>query len=298
MQNTYWNTGATPAANVITIVDAFVTKTELAYADLEHLLELEWLNPGGTLFIRHLDNSCSLAKKEIQNLDAAALDRFHRFIRLWKKTGWTITAIDRLIRATKIGGGTLDDACLIRMQQAASLSGALGLSLDEVCNLFDTIPWEGESSRYAQIFLNLTANGTVEDDFVPANVLQNEANEIAVPGSGTTLATYKDYLALCLGLTAEDCGLLLDALGATAILSAENIAAIYANSLLARKLRLSATELLMLRALTGIDYLASPADTLRFVEKVGKVRAAGIKPADLQYLLIHEADQPGRSRSA
>jgi hypothetical protein len=288
-QNTYWNTGATPAADVIKIVDAFVTKTELTYADLENLLDLAWLNPGNALFIRHLDNSCSLAKKEIQKLDAAALDRFHRFIRLWKKTRWTITAIDRLIRAAKIGAGTLDDACLVRMHQASRLSSTLGLLLDEVCNLFDAIPWEGESSRYARIFLNLTANGTVENDFLPANVLQNEANEIAVPGSGTKLSAYKDYLALCLGMTPADSGLLVDALGATAILSAANVAAIYAHNLLGRKLRLSASELLILRTLTGIDFLASPGETLRFVEKVEKVRAAGVKPADLQYLLIHEA---------
>ena len=289
-QNTYWNTGATPAADVIKVVDAFVTKTELTYADLEGLLDRPWINPNQSLFIQHLDNSCSLTKKEIRNLDAPALDRFHRFIRLWKKTGWTPTAIDRMIRAAKVGNGNLNDACLIRMQQMARLSGKLGLPLDETCNLYDAIPAEGEASRYARLFLNLAANGTIEEDFRPDNVHQNELDEGMVPGSGKKLAAYKSYLALCLGAQPADSDLLVDSLGAAAILSAANIAAVYALTLLARKLRLSAAELLILRGLTGIDILASPADTLRFLEKADKVRGAGVKPADLQYLLTHQAD--------
>ena len=228
---------------------------------------LQWINPTGALFIRHLDNSCSLTKKEIRNLDAPALDRFHRFIRLWKKTGWTPTAIDRMIRAAKVGNGDLNDACLVRMQQMARLSGKLGLQLDEMCNFYDAIPAEGDTSRYARIFLNLAANGTIEEDFRPENVHQNELDEGWCPGSGKKLAAYKSYLALCLGAKPADSDLLVDSLGAAAILSAANIAAVYALNLLARKLRLSAAELLILRGLTGIDILASPADTLRFIEK-------------------------------
>src|SRR5205823_13674301 len=69
-----------------------------------------------------------------------------------------------------------------------------------------------------------------------------------------------------------------------------NIAAVYARNLLARTLHLKPTELLILEALTAIDTLLSPADTLRFLDKLTKVRASGTPPADLQYLLVHMAD--------
>ena len=289
-QNTYWNTGATPAANVLKVVDTFVTKAAIAFNDLKDLLDRAWVNPNGTMFVRSLDNTCDLAQKEIENLDSAALDRLHRFLRLWKKTGWTTTVIDRMTRAAKLGSGTLDDACLVRMQQVADLAGKLAISLDEACNLYDAIPTDGDASRYAQVFLNLAANGKIDPDFLPQNVHQNELDEAAVPGSGKKLAAYKDYLALCLGAKPADAGLLVDSLGAPAILSAANIGAVYALNLLARALRLIATDLLILIRLTGIDPLASPADTLRFLEKVDRVRASGVKPADLRYFLIHQAD--------
>src|SRR5690606_31193348 len=39
-QNTYWNTGTTPAADVMKVVDTFVTRTGLTYAQVEQLLAL------------------------------------------------------------------------------------------------------------------------------------------------------------------------------------------------------------------------------------------------------------------
>jgi hypothetical protein len=289
-QNTYWNTGATPAADVMKVVDIFLTKSGLSYKDLQDLLNLSWINPGGSMFIRHLDNTCDLEKKEIQNLDDAALDRLHRFIRLWKKTGWTTSALDRAIRAHRLGKEVLSDACLVRIRQIVQLQSKLGLPLDELCNFFDVIPSDGDESRYAQVFLNLSANGVINDDFRPENVLKNEQDEQATPGSGKKLSAYKDYLALCLGAKTVDCNRLVDSLGAGAILSAVDIAAVYSLDLLARTLRLTTTDLLILKGLTGINILASPADTLHFVEKVAKVRAAGVSAADLQYLLVHQAD--------
>jgi hypothetical protein len=289
-QKIYWNTGGTPPADVIKVVDTFLTKTGLAFADLQELLIRAWINPGNALFIRSLDNSCELTKKEIENLDAAALDRLHRFIRLWQKTGWTTAALDRAIRASRLGNGALDDACLVHLERIGQLQAKLGLAVDELCNLYDVIPADGPGSRYAQLFLSPAANGPVNDDFLPEKVHQNELDELAVPGSGKKLSAYKTYLALCLGAKAADADRWVDSLGAAAILSAANIAAVYALNLLARTLHLSAADFLIVRGLTGIDPLAAPANTLDYFAGAAKVRASGVRPADLQYLLIHEAE--------
>lgn len=289
-QNTYWNTGTTPAADVMKVVDTFVTRTGLTYAQVEQLLALEWVNPGGVLFIRHLDETCDLTKKEIQNLDAPALDRIHRFLRLWKKAGWTMEALDRVIRAPLLGNGTLDDTCLVLVQQITQLVAQLRLSADEVCTFYDLLPDAGEKSRYAQIYLNATANGRIESDFEPDKVRQNEQDESLTPGSGKKLAAYLDYLALCLGITVEDAGRLTESLGTGAILSRANLAALHSLRQLAHVLRLSIAELLALQSLTTIDVLAAPAETRLFIEKLATVRAAGIAPADLVYLLNHEAE--------
>lgn len=289
-QAIYWNTGATPATTAMKVVDSFITQAGIDYTTLQELLQRAWLNPGAAMFIRHLDNSCNLAKKEIQNLDDNALDRLHRFIRLVARTGWASADLDRVIRAKRVGNGVLDDACLVRIQQIGQLRAKLDLPVDELCNLYATLAADGDASRYAQVFVNLSANGVVNDDFRLANVRQNEQDEVNVPGSGKKLSAYTDYLALCLGAPADETGRLVGALGAAAILSEANIAAVYARNLLARTLHLKPTELLILEALTAIDTPLSPADTLRFLDKLVKVRASGTTAADLQYLLVHLAD--------
>lgn len=289
-QAIYWNTGATPATTAMKVVDSLITQAGIEYITLQELLGRAWLNPGATMFIRHLDNSCNLAKKEIQNLDDDALDRLHRFVRLSLKTGWASADLDRLIRAPRLGNDVLDDACLVSIRQINQLRARLGLSADELCNLYATLEAEGDDSRYAQLFLNLSANGALNEDFRLANVRQNEQDEVNVPGSGKKLSAYTDYLALCLGAPTDEIGRLVAAVAAPAILSEANIAAVYARNLLARTLRLKPTELLILESLTAIDTLLSPANTLRFLDKLAKVRASGTSPADLQYLLAHQAN--------
>ena len=101
----------------MTRVDHFLDKTGLTYKDLDLLLALSFIDPADNLFIRHLDLSCDTAKKEIANLDEAALDRIHRFLRLQKKTGWKVEVIDEVISQAQLGDGTLDDACLIQRRQ-------------------------------------------------------------------------------------------------------------------------------------------------------------------------------------
>jgi hypothetical protein len=289
-QKLYWNTGATPAATAMKVVDSFIIQAGIDYTTLQELLQRVWLNPGAAMFIRHLDNSCNLAKKEIQNLDDNALDRLHRFIRLRARTGWASADLDRVIRARRLGNGILDDACLVCIRQIGQLRARLGLPVDELCNLYATLAVDGDGSRYAQLFLNPSANGALNDDFRLDNVRQNEQDEVNVPGSGKKLSAYTDYLALCLGAPPSETGRLVAALGAGAILSEANIAAVYARNLLARTLRLKPAELLILEALATIDTLSSPAATLHFLNKLAKVRASGTSPADLQYLLAHQAD--------
>jgi isochorismate synthase EntC len=61
---------------------------------LDLLLALSFIDPNDKLFIKHLDLTCDTAKKEIANLDEAALDRIHRFLRLQKKTGWKLEVLN------------------------------------------------------------------------------------------------------------------------------------------------------------------------------------------------------------
>ena len=270
-------------------MDNFLARARLDYRELTELLALAWVNPGNAMFVKHLDTGSDLSAKRIQQLTDARLDRIHRFLRLLRApacTGWTPPLLDRAIRADALGGGALDDDLLVAVAALHRLAARLGLPLPEVVDLFAPL----DESRYAEVFRN-TANGPVLEAFEPANVLANEQAELTTPGSGAPLSTHEAYLATCLGATTADTALLVADLPAPAIVSNVGLHAVYAGTLLARALGLTATEYLIMKDLIGSDPLTAPATALAFVERFDAARAGtGIRPADLRYLLRHEAD--------
>jgi hypothetical protein len=282
-QPTIWNIASLSGSGGIAEVDNFLTRSGLDYPDLVALLALPWLNPGNAIFIKHLDSGCDLAQQQLQNLDNAALDRFHRFIRLWRATGWPAATLDRAIRAPKLGNAFLDDALLVTVDRLNQVV-ALGFTLDEALNLFDPLPTD-PGGRYEQVFLTASSVGIVNPAFAVAAVAANELAETTTPGTGVKLSGYTDYVALCLGAKAADIALLVDP---SAILSMANLSALYATTRIGRALRVAAADMVAVETLTGIAPLTGPADTLRFAAAVATIGAAAETGTGLRYLLRHE----------
>ena len=293
-QYLYWNTGTIAPAAALKVVDTFLQKSRLTYIELTKLLELSFINPTNTLFIKHLDSTCDTQQKEITDLNDDALDRLHRFLRLWKKTGWEMTTLNRAIQHPRLGNEQLTDDTLVKLQELIMLREKLGLTLDDLCTFYGTIPSEGENSRYQQIFLNAAANGVIDELLLPEKVNQNET---ASPTAQKKLIDVQATLSLCLAIKPADLTKLIASRSTSAIsdpiLSFDNLTAIYSLNLLAKTLKLTIEELLTLQSLTGSNVLASPADTLKFIEKVEKINTAGVKALDLQYLLTHQANNLG-----
>lgn len=285
-QHVYWNAGALSVVDEMKVVDTFLTKSGLTYEQLLELLRQSWINPSDSLFIQHLDNTGDTQKKNIASLDADALDRLHRFLRLWRRTGWSMAALNQAVTYPRLGKRELNNDCLVKIDGLRRLKEKLGLPVEELCVFYGEIPRGEENPRYQQVFLNKAANGFIDDSLLPENVHRNET---APPASRKKLADCKDTLSLCLGMKPADLDLLLDSLGATAMLSFVNLAALYAANLFVRKLGLKIQDYLILRDLTGLPVFQSPADTLKFIEKMEKVKAAGMPAADLRYLLRHTA---------
>lgn len=282
-QNVYWNTGAQPASTVMNVVDTFLTRTELGYSDLTDMLDCAFINPGNTLFIQHLDSTCDTAQKRIANLDDAALDRIHRFLRLRNVLGWRSATLDHAITALHLGNGQLDDACLIALGDLVRLRRRLGKPIDDLIAWFGTIP----PARYAQIFLSPTRNGTIDPNLTIAAVA---ANELAPPATQKHLGDVAASLSLALGVSSTDLALLIAAAVGSDVLSFANLAWLFGQIGLAKALGRSIADLVRLERLIGLDALTSPAGALRFIEESDRIASAGIKPADLQFLLAFTAD--------
>ncbi|HEY0426486.1 MAG TPA: neuraminidase-like domain-containing protein [Pyrinomonadaceae bacterium] len=293
-QQSFWNTTMADAVTEMKIVDTFLTKSGLTYKELDLLLSLKFINPAANLFIKHLNLTCDTAQKEIANLDAAALDRIHRFLRLQKKTGWKFETLDEIISQPRLGNGKLDavdddgdgvtngNECLIKAAALKKLAEKTGIKLEELLGFYGEIPHAeltnaDKKPLYQQIFLNKAKNGFIDPGLLPEKI------------DGTqSLSNFKTSLSVCLHLSEQDFDKLLPAL-LNADMTFANLSALYATSSLIRKLKLKVDDFIILTELTGIDIQDSPESTLEFVEAVTAARQFALKPADIKFMLRHEA---------
>ena len=276
---------AMPAAQVVarmTVVETFLDKTGLDYAGLERLLQLDFIDPSGVHFIRHLDLSCDLTQKEVAGLDPALLDRVHRFLRLQRATGWSDTALDAALTDPSIGNGTLDDAALVALAGLDRISARTGLRIEELTGCFGRIahaPMSGEAPPvplYQRLFQDKSVLGYLESGLDP---------ETVASGAGA-ISVLAAPLAAVLKLTAADFELLRAGLTDDALTFA-NLSHLYGAARLVARLKLKAADLLTLMARTGTDPFADPAAMLDFVRAAERAKSGPVKLADIDYMLEH-----------
>ena len=238
--------------------------------------------------------------------------RLLRFIRLWRKTGWTIeqtdVAICALYRADQmpLESGDIDTVAkldagfltlLPRLGVAVRTMRALKLNLARdlpgLLACWSEIGTHGDHALYRQMFLNagiLSQDVAFADDGY-GNFLNDEAKK---------LLDHTEALRAAFSLTADELDRILTALafdGSTPLTFA-TISAIFRRAWLARKLRLSIRELLLFIALTGLDPFILPDPTRpaisTLVALVQAMRERSLKPA-VALSLIWNQDLSGKS---
>jgi len=292
-------------------------------------LEPKWpLTPGnpmgdGTVFWTCRDaSSCSsfdnLAfryadpAKVTQNIGAAEFFRLLRFIRVWKKLGWTVEQTDAMICAlyrtdlAPLTPGDLNDPAsldtgfktlLPRLGIVLRVMEALNLTVQRdllsLLSSWSEIGTHGDSALYRQMFLN------------PALLKQNPVFDDN--GYGDFLSDNKKYLAdhaealrSAFNLTGDEYDRIVAALGydSKTPLTVPNVSAIYRRGWLARNLKLSVRELLLLIQLTGVDPFSSPDPAtpaiLRLISLVQALKDRSLKSAAALYLIWNQ-DLSGKS---
>ena len=161
---------------------------------------------------------------------------------------------------------------------------------------FAPIDTHGPASLYRQLFLG---GALVDPD--PA-FGDNGYGEFLTAGTGEgapTISGHEEALRAACQLTGEELSAITAALGSgEAALSLEAVSAIFRHGWLARRLELSVREFLLLKTCSGIDPFA-PSDAphppmLRFIELVGRLRQASLKPVEALYLIWNQ-DISGKS---
>ncbi|ACE06710.1 hypothetical protein Aasi_1417 [Candidatus Amoebophilus asiaticus 5a2] len=305
-QQEYWNVpGPDNVVDYMKQVDHFLDKTGITYKELELLLKLKFIDQTGTLFIKHKNLSCDTAKKEIPNLDLEALDRIHRFLRLQKKTGWKYEVLDEMISQPALGKNKLDNDCLIMLSRLKEISERTTINLEELIGFYGEIPYiildeESPKPLYHQIFLNKAKNGFIEEKLLVENILSNEAgikNPASKPPGWAPIKIQElqTSISTCLQIKEKELfnkDLLL--LPSDANLTFSNLSFLFAASRLMSKLKLKTEDFVILTNLSeiktpGKSISDSPQYTLDFIQLVGDIKKSPLKPADLEFMFHHKA---------
>jgi hypothetical protein len=310
-QQTIWRETGAGWLNTVGNVKKFLHKTSLEYNDLFALLDLEFLNPAGDIVVHHLDPSCDTDQKVIQVLDAPKLDRFHRFLRLWRKLkGWKMWELDLVIRHPAIGNGTLDEAFLINLFYFSRLKTRIGgkATVEQLCALFGDLNTETrftelyerrEDALYQQLFLNKRLIKPLDPAF--------EVAKVDVPGpTAQQLSTHHSVILAVLGIREADLVILKELSKASAPgtpyisddLTLINLSFLWRHAWLSKALKFKAEEWETILKIFKQDIFefANPETAWEFVVRIDQVQAAGLVPDELGWLLSADRSAKAATR--
>jgi hypothetical protein len=249
-------------------------------------------------------------EEKITSRDAACavadLDRIHRWIRLWRKTGWTLPAFDFVLgRLHQPGLSTIiDEAVVHRLADLKNLQDRLKLSLEELVSLFHLVPAPSEPSDPGALFFEergVLYHRLFGDEPFSAGPVVFHAFEAEQP---VVELPYPDAYRLLAGLSLSESELIelliqlrhdLDITGAgtdrTMALTIENISLLYRHAVLARKLTRSLSEFFTLvRLVLGPDRaaLTTLQEILQLIETVSEVGDLPFSVVELGWLALDE----------
>ena len=292
----------------------------------------QWLNDSWDqhkfekiLVLRDPDAGCSFDETLLLRADGADVDaldfvKLNLFVRLWKRLGWTMEETDRALQAflptnLAINDTTLGIAMktalvyLAHLKQLVALINVGKYSRLRLLTLWTDLPTKGKNSLYAQLFLtrNILKDDAVFDDPM--------GNYLSKPG--VFLKDHLTALQAALNLTADEITRILLDGGAgderdidKATLSLANVSMLYRYGFLAKALKLRISELIALKALSGLNPFHSLEpdqlddikkdhplqQTLEFALFAQRMKASAFTIDDLDYLLRHRFDPLGKYR--
>ena len=285
-------------------VPILLRQSALSYGELLALLNTRLINPAGALRIESVDPrnraTCDLHLLRVTGLDETALDLLHRFTRLRRRLGWTVRELDlaiQVFQGNEVSAQARLSSGLIRQLAVSKrLEPELGLTRPRLLALWGNIDTrrglpddEDASSLYEQLFLNPLVLKPVNGAFL----LDGAQTELAT--MGTPLVAHEPALLAGLGITASELDDLKSA-GGSATLSLNSLSILFREVALAQGMGLAIAESLRWQQLLGLQPFAPthPEDTVKLVETVQQIRAAGFSLGEVDYLLRHqfEPDDP------
>ncbi|MCR6544585.1 neuraminidase-like domain-containing protein [Dehalobacterium formicoaceticum] len=273
-------------------------------------------------------DSCDLDTALLQHLDGTPLtadeyDRIHRFIRLWKKLGWTIDETDQALAGLggkndgnanpeeSICADCFNDECIDTgcsecpedqpaqlleidsklIHQLAAVKELLdrtGLELIKLLTFWNEISTRGERSLYQRLFLTHNVLGI--DKVFKAD---DQGNFL---GGNAKLGEHLPAVMAALNLSADDIQTVLEAAlehdGERDQLNLENLSLLYRFRLLSKVLGVKIPALIKIMTLFGQEEIFKNAHaSLEFINRWQRMEEAGFTYQQLSYIIMDKDDE-------
>jgi len=229
-----------------------------------------------------------------------------RFIRLWKKLGWTIEETDKVITALykkellpknsttdiniqkqNLDKGIKDLLIKVSHVKKVMIRTNLNSKLIELLSVWSDIDVQGKNSLYNKTLLN-TSIPKID------NVFDENASGEYLQDPNKKIGGYIDVLQAAFNLGIKDISQIMEDAGLTneSQLILGNVSTFYRYSFLARCLGLDIEELVMIKQMSGVDPFIELKDVnpniLTFIDIVKMIRDSKFKTDTLNYYLLHK----------
>jgi hypothetical protein len=287
-------------------VSTFLRRSGLDYAELLELLDTDFIDPADSLHIVPPDG-CDTDRMTIAGLSLPVLDNMHRFLRLWRKLGWSIRDLDKAITAFKPQDAALTTNLtapfLVQLAHVQRLAADLGVPIVNILAWwapidtanYDTAGIPRAISLYENLFMN------------PALLTPLDPSFELGAGPFARMTDHAETLQAALGIDSDELQLLIDRDTAQRTLQLtkaeiqqpdlglDHLSQLYRVTSLAKTLNLPVADFLSAKALSvpdpSIDPFHDSASTMRFI---AAVRAVGASPFSIEQLdfLLRDAARP------
>ncbi len=270
---------------ILSQVRVLLARSGLDYQELSRLLNTTFINGGEApvTILAEPPGSCDVATMTIAGLTQDALDRLHRFVRLWRCLGWDVYDLDEAIAnlqsATAPGLPRLNDQLLRQLACVSAAMAHYSLSAASAVALFapiatrevPTLPGDEQAySLYHDLFENLTVLNPPDPYFA----LDEAGTELKGVTAAPELSEHGPALVAAFEISQSDLTLLIEALPEKKLTLA-NLSALYRRVELAEALGVTMQELIALLAI-----VEAPSPTANGYEPVEPFNSA--RPESLE----------------
>ena len=258
--------------------DAWVQRNFNNFNSVITLYQSDSLYDLNTTYLRTILNIYSgSASSGISN---ATWSKIHRFIRLWRKLGWTIHETDLILFA--LGETDITEVAISKLCYVVNLNKQLKLPLNKLATLWGNIDTYGDKSLYKKLFLNKAVQKI--DDAFDADEFGNYLSDTAEVLRDTSLVPPVEHIPAILAayrMSEDDLNAILEVarVNDNGVIRAINLAAdklniynlsiIYRYTVLSKALKLKVSEFCLLVKLFNIEpfsILSIPAPAIPLVD--------------------------------